>query len=211
MRWSIRRSVRDATRVEPDWTDRSVPGVLAMGRLRDVLTRRRDHSVRPRRLDGARCLEETATGIVRISGDTQLDAEITRSVPRQADLMILAGTVLISSVPAIRRLYEQMASPRWIVAVGSCANSNGRATIYSVMQGVDKVLPVDVYLPSFPPRADALLQALSLLEEASRTEQRPLRWVVDDEGAYRADAGSWRDCKCSEHKHTTVWASATIP
>ncbi len=145
-------------------------GEIVVTRVEAVLNWFRKNSMWPMPM-GLACCAIELMGVAAARFDiARFGAEVMRFSPRQADCMIVAGTVTYKMAPQVRRIYDQMPSPKWVIAMGACASTGGMYRSYAVLQGVDRILPVDVYVSGCPPRPEALLDALIRLQEKVRRE-----------------------------------------
>ncbi len=148
-----------------------VEGEVVVSRLDSVINWIRTNSVWPMPMGLACCaIELMAVGNGRFD-IARFGAEVMRFSPRQADCMIVAGTVTYKMASQVRRIYDQMMAPKWVIAMGACASSGGMYRSYSTLQGVDRIVPVDVYISGCPPRPEAILDALIKLQGKIKTER----------------------------------------
>lgn len=147
-----------------------IEGEVIVSRADAVINWLRTSSVWPMPMGLACCaIELMAVGASRFD-IARFGAEVMRFSPRQSDCMIVAGTVTYKMATAVRRIYDQMAEPKWVIAMGACASSGGMYRSYAVLQGVDRIVPVDVYISGCPPRPEALLDALIKLQSKIKRE-----------------------------------------
>jgi NADH-quinone oxidoreductase subunit B len=160
-------------------TQEAVDKFLITTRLEYVFNWARKSSLWPVTFGLACCaIEMMAAGAARFDID-RFGAGIFRASPRQSDLMIVAGTVTLKMAPVLRKIYDQMPEPKWVISMGACANSGGLFDSYSTLQGVDQIVPVDVYIPGCPPRPESLLYGFMRLQDKIQKSSLRDKYLVE--------------------------------
>ena len=146
--------------------EEKIPSGFVLTTVEKLAGYMRKNSLWPATFGLACCaIEMMAVGSAAKYDISRFGMEVFRASPRQADLMIVAGRVSNKMAPVLRQIYDQMAAPKWVIAMGACASSGGMFNNYAIVQGVDHIVPVDIYLPGCPPRPEMLLDALMKLQE----------------------------------------------
>ena len=158
-------------KITPAAYDSKIEGNVTFTKLDTAINWMTSNSLWPMPMGLACCgIELMATGASRFD-ISRFGMEVMRFSPRQSDVMIVAGTVTYKMALAVKRIYDQMAEPKWVIAMGACASSGGMYRSYAVLQGIDHLLPVDVYISGCPPRPEALLEGLMRLQQKIETEE----------------------------------------
>jgi NADH-quinone oxidoreductase subunit B len=167
---SFHNAMSEGTTSVPVGYDSKIEGNVIITRLDASINWMRKNSLWPMPMGLACCaIELMAAGASRFD-ISRFGMEVMRFSPRQSDVMIVAGTVTYKMALAVKRIYDQMAEPKWVIAMGACASSGGMYRSYAVLQGIDRLLPVDVYISGCPPRPEALLDGLMRLQKKIETE-----------------------------------------
>src|SRR5450432_1161519 len=157
--------------VTPLGYDSKIEGNIIVTRVDAAMNWMRKNSLWPMPMGLACCAIEMMAAACSRYDLARFGAEVMRFSPRQADVMIVAGTVTYKMALAVKRIYDQMAEPKWVIAMGACASSGGMYRSYAVLQGIDHLIPVDVYVSGCPPRPEALIEGLLRLQRKIDTEQ----------------------------------------
>ena len=178
--------VKEIKMVTPDAFPGSVEhtpdGGILVTKLDDVINWARSNSLWPLVFGTSCCAIEMMSAASAKYDWSRFGFEVARATPRQADLIIIAGTIVIKMAPVLKRLYDQMADPKYVIAMGACAISGGPFyyNTYSVVKGADHVIPVDVYIPGCPPRPEALLHSMITLQQKIKhtSNRKPEKYIA---------------------------------
>ena len=163
----------------------ALPDVITT-RLDSLVNWARKSSLWPATFGLACCAIEMMNATSARNDLARFGSEVFRASPRQADVMIVSGRVSRKMAPVLRRIYDQMPEPKWVISMGACATSGGVFDNYAIVQGVDKVVPVDVYIPGCPPRPEMLIHAVMMLQDKVMKESSRDRKDVPEEDAREA-------------------------
>ncbi len=145
--------------------EEKLEGQVVLGRAADVIKWARKNSLWPALFGLACCAIEMMSTSASKYDIARFGAEVFRASPRQADLMIVAGRVSRKMAPVLRQIYDQMPEPKWVISMGACASTGGVFNNYALVQGVDEVVPVDIYVPGCPPRPETLIDGIMKLQK----------------------------------------------
>jgi NADH-quinone oxidoreductase subunit B len=147
-------------------------------KLNDAVNWARKYSLWPMPFGTACCAIEFMSVVSARFDISRFGAELVRFSPRQSDLLMVMGTITYKQAPVLKRIYDQMCEPKWVIAMGACASSGGFYNNYSTLQGIDEIIPVDVYIPGCPPRPEQVLQAIVKLQEKITGDKKETLEVI---------------------------------